>query len=195
MPSQKDHAADDHRDISERRRDDYDDVLAAIFNELRGTRIEAGEISKTFRDLLRFLECTKQKPKVRFWILTEGQDEPIPKAAHMKLSKPIKPGFRRPITITPDEDVDVGANGTFFAIENVAGDSTTTVDPASTATSLKFYINGDGSTGDKAIRVSADGHIGDGDQPVTLDIEFTVATPDATSLANLVEGVDEPIPA
>lgn len=200
MPAKPDH--DDHRDISEHRRDDYDEILKCIFNELHGTRREAEsanvylcKMHQDFRDLLRFLECTKQKPKVRFWILTEGQDEPIPKAAHMKLSKPIKPGFRRPITITPDEDVDVNNSGTFLAIENVTGDSTTTVDPASTAKSLKFYINGDGSTGDKAIRVSADGHIGDGDQPVTLDIEFTVATPDATSLANLVEGVDEPIPA
>lgn len=113
----------------------------------------------------------------------------------MKLATPIKPGFRRPITITPDEAVDVNNTGTFLAIENVTGDSTTTVDPTSTATSLKFYINGDGSTGDKAIRVSVDGHVGDGDQPVTLDIEFTVASKDATSLANLVEGADEPIPA
>lgn len=113
----------------------------------------------------------------------------------MKLSKPIKPGFRRPITITPDEPVDVNDSGTFLQVENVTGDSTVTVNPASTATSLQFYINGDGSTGDKAIRVRADGHVGDGDQPVTLDIEFTVANPDATSLANLVEGADEPIPA
>lgn len=197
------HNEDDHRKISEREHHhDDEQVLVAMFNELRGIRMEAVEVAgqlaclnKHFRGLLSVLECSQQKPKVRFWLLTEGQDERIPRTAHMKLSKPIKPGFRRPITITPDEPVDVGASGTFLSIENVAGDSTTTVDPASTATSLKFYINGDGSTGDKAIRVSADGHVGDGDQPVTLDIEFNVSTPDATSLANLVEGTDEPIPA
>lgn len=87
------------------------------------------------------------------------------------------------------------ASGAFLTIENVTGDSTTTVDPTSTAKSLKFWVNGDGSTGDKAIRVSADGHVGDGEQTVTLDIEFTVANKDATSLANVTEGVDEPIPA
>jgi len=147
---------------------------------------------------LRGLFCKaigcKQQKQVRFWTVTEGQDERIP-SAKMKLSKPIKPGFRRPITITPDEPVDVNNSGTYLAIENVTGDSTTTVDPTSTAVSLKFWINGDGSTGDKAIRVSADGHVGEGEQTVTLDIEFSVANPDATSLAALVEGPDEPIPA
>lgn len=191
------HGRDDHQQISNRDEDrerGYERKSLLILTDIRDEIIAA---RKDFRDLLRFLECTPQpKPKVRFWLITEGRDEPIaPKATRMKLATPIKPGFRRPITITPDEDVDVGANGTFFAIENVTGDSTTTVDPASTAKSLKFYINGDGSTGDKAIRVTADGHLGDGDQPVALDIEFTVAAKDATSLANLVEGADEPIPA
>lgn len=145
------------------------------------------------RELLCKVICGKQHKQVRFWTVTEGQDERIP-SAKMKLSKPIKPGFRRPITITPDEPVDVNNSGTFLSIENVTGDSTTTVDPTSTATSLKFWINGDGSLGSKAIRVSADGHVGDGEVTVTLDIEFEVANPDATSLANLVEGADEPIP-
>lgn len=153
---------------------------------------------KELRELLcKAIRCcdeSQPQPPVRFWHILEGQDEPIP-VTYMKLATPIKPGFRRPITITPDEAVDVNNTGTFLAIENVTGDSTTTVDPTSTATSLKFYLNGDGSTGDKAIRVSVDGHVGDGDQPVTLDIEFTVASKDATSLAALVEGVDEPIPA
>lgn len=112
----------------------------------------------------------------------------------MKLTKPIKPGFRRPFTITPDEAVDVRSDGSFFAVETVAGDSTVTIDPTSTATALKGWFNGDGATGDKSFRISADGHIGDGDIAVTLDVDYTVATPDAT-LLTLAEGVDEPIPA
>jgi len=111
----------------------------------------------------------------------------------MKLDKPIKPGFRRPFTITPDEAVDVNDSGTYVQVENVAGDSTVTIDPASTATSIKGWLNGDGATGDKAVRFTADGHIGDGDQPVSLDVEYTVATPDATILG-FKEGVDEAIP-
>jgi len=111
----------------------------------------------------------------------------------MKLQKPLKPGFRRPFTITPDEAVDVNDSGTFVKVEIVAGDSTVTIDPASTATSIKGWLNGDGATGDKAVRFTADGHLGDGDQPVSLDVEYTVANPDATTLG-FAEGTDEPIP-
>jgi len=112
----------------------------------------------------------------------------------MKLNKPIKPGWRRPFTITPDEPVDVQANGQFFTAEVISGDSTVTHDPTSTATSLKGYFNGDGATGLKSIRLKADGHVGEGEQEVTLDVDYDVATPDATSIANMVEGTDELIP-
>jgi hypothetical protein len=112
----------------------------------------------------------------------------------MKLTKPIRPGFRRPFTITPDEAVDVNDSGTFVKVEVLSGDSTVTIDPASTSTSIKGWLNGDGATGAKAVRFTADGHVGEGDQPVTLDVEYEVATPDATSLAAFAEGVDEPIP-
>lgn len=112
----------------------------------------------------------------------------------MKLTKPLKPGFRRPFTITPDEPVDVNDSGTFVKVENVAGDSTVTIDPTSTATSIKGWINGDGATGDKAVRFVADGHLGDGDQPVSLDVEFTVANPDATILGFSEGAADELIP-
>lgn len=102
--------------------------------------------------------------------------------------------MRRPFTITPDHPVDRMANGTFIAVEVILGDSTVTIDPASTATSIKGWINGDGATGTKAVRFSADGRVGDGEQTVTLDVEFDVASPDATTLG-FIEGVDEPIPA
>lgn len=134
-----------------------------------------------------------RKPKARLPI-SFGTDEPILKD-EMKLSKPLKPGFRRPFTITPDEAVDINANGTYVAVEIVSGDSTVTIDPASSATSIKGWLNGDGATGDKAVRFTADGHLGEGDQPVSLDVEYTVSNPDATSLAAFTEGVDEPIPS
>lgn len=142
--------------------------------------------------LCGFLKC-EQKPRVRLWLITFEADQPIPKENKMKLDRPIKPGFRRPFTITPDEAVDQTDSGTFVNVEIVAGDSTVTIDPASTATSIKGWLNGDGATGDKAVRFTADGHIGDGDQPVSLDVEYTVATPDATILG-FKEGTDEAIP-
>jgi hypothetical protein len=126
-------------------------------------------------------------------VITFGQDEPIPKDT-MKLAKPIKPGFRRPFTITPDEPVDQNNSGSFVSVEVLSGDSTVTIDPASTATSIKGWLNGDGATGAKAVRFSADGHVGEGEQTVTLDVEYDVATPDAT-LLGFTEGTDEPIPA
>lgn len=111
----------------------------------------------------------------------------------MKLTKPIKPGFRRPFTITPDEPVDINDSGTYVKVEVLSGDSTVTIDPASTAKSIKGYLNGDGATGEKAVRFTADGHVGDGEQAVSLDVEYAVSTPDATTLG-FVEGTDEPIP-
>lgn len=153
--------------------------------------------TREFRELFcRFLGCEKPqpKPKVRFWSIAFEADEPLPKAPHMKLARPIKPGFRRPFTITPDEPVDVNDSGTFVKVEVLNGDSTVTIDPASTATSIKGWINGDGATGSKAVKFIADGHVGDGDQPVSLDVEFEVANPDATILGFSEGAADEPIP-
>lgn len=144
--------------------------------------------------LCRLIGCSKHQDKpVRFWLLETGPDEPLPNK-NMQLSKPIKPGFRRPFTITPDEPVDTRASGQFFDTTVTAGDSTVTYDPTSTASLLKGWFNGDGATGHKAVQIAADGHVGDGDQEITLDVEYDVENPDATSLAALVEGTDEPIP-
>jgi len=141
--------------------------------------------------LCGLLKCEKQK--VRIWTLLEGQDESIPKGNIVKLSKPIKPGFRRPLTLTPDEAVDQRADGTFALVEVTTGDSQLVYNPESTEKSIKVWAYGDGAIGDKAGRITVDGHIGDGDVPVAIDIEWTVANPDATALT-LVEGTDEPIP-
>lgn len=149
-----------------------------------------------FRDLLcRLLGCKNvRQTKPRLWLITLGADEPIPKVSYMKLTKPLKPGFRRPLTITPDEPVDQMTDGAFVKAEVISGDSTVTIDPSSTAKEIKVFLNGDGAIGDKSVRFTVDGHVGDGDQPVSLDVDFTVANPDATSLT-IAEGTDEPIPA
>lgn len=140
--------------------------------------------------LCNFLKCKGQSNRLR---IAFGADEEIPRAI-MKLTKPIKPGFRRRFTITPDEPVDKNADGQFVSVEVLTGDSTVTINhEESTARSIVGWINGDGATGEKAVRFSADGHLGDGEQKVTLDVEFNVATPDATILG-FAEGPDEPIP-
>jgi hypothetical protein len=144
------------------------------------------------KGLLRgLLKCEKQK--VRIWTITVDPDEPIPKE-QMKLAKPLKPGFRRPVTLTPDEDVDQGADGTFASIEILSGDSQVVYNPESTAKSIKVWFYGDGATGDKSARITVDGHIGEEDVPVSVDIDWTVATPDATTFKTIVEGEDEAIP-
>jgi hypothetical protein len=141
------------------------------------------------------LTSGKQKP-VRLWLLTIGHDEPM-KGKHMlvKLTKPLAPGFRRAITITPDEAVDRREDGSYCTPSTVDGDSTGTVLPSSTATKIDGFINGDGSLGDKTVRFTCDGHVGEGDVPVTVDVGYTVASPDATELKVVETGApDEPIP-
>lgn len=145
-------------------------------------------------DLLRrILGCKKQEQKGLF-MLTVGLDEPITKEnMEVTWAKPIKPGFRRPFTLTPDEAVDVRGDGSFAGWEAVEGDSTALIKPESTAKSIQGYINGDGALGAKRIRLKVDGHVGDGDVEITLDVLFQVASADATTLT-VAEGVDEPIP-
>ena len=151
--------------------------LKGSANELRGF-------------LCRLLGCCPPKRNVLH--ITFGKDEPIPKHI-MKLSKPIAPGFRRPFTITPDEPVDKRPDQSYVQVDVLAGDSTVTIDPTSTATEIKGFLNGDGATGDKSVQFTVDGHLGDGDQPVTLTVDYAVATPDATVLG-FTEGTDEKIP-
>lgn len=154
-----------------------------------------------FRDLLcRLLGCNKPKPRDRLFVLEiEGEDEPIPKETKMrvKLSKPIKPGFRRKVNITPDEKVDVRADGSFAGIEAVEGDSTVVVRPESTAEKIQLYVNGNGTLGTgKVARVVADGHVGEGEAVISLELEWDVVSPDATQFNPAIEeeGEDEPIP-
>jgi hypothetical protein len=128
--------------------------------------------------------------------LKEGRDEPIPKKEHMAytLKTPIKVGYRRPITLVPDEALDIMANGQYASSEILQGDSTVTVDPASTKNSVKIWVYGDGAMGDKVARVKADGHVGEGEVEITLDLNWTVNHPDATAFGVPAEGADEPIP-
>lgn len=144
----------------------------------------------TLSDLMRLLGLNNRKNRLNLSIT--GGDEPIERKP-MVLEKPIKPGFRRPFTLVPDEPLDAAADGSFVNVEILSGDSTVTISDESTATSIKGWINGDGSLGAKAVRFVADGHVGAGEQVITLDVEFTVAHPDATTLG-LSFGDDEPIP-
>lgn len=112
----------------------------------------------------------------------------------VNLTKPLKPGFRRPISLAADEELDVRGDGSFAAVEVVEGDSTASIKPDSTKTQINAFLNGDGALGDKVIRIKADGHIGDGEAEISVDIGFTVAHPDATAFGTPQEGVDEPIP-
>ncbi len=113
----------------------------------------------------------------------------------VNLSKAIKPGMRRPISVTVDEPVDKRADGSFAEGGQVEGDSTITIRDTSTETQINAYVNGDGSLGSKVVSVTVDGHVGEGDVPLVLEIGFEVAHPDATAFGAVVEGTDEPIPA
>lgn len=154
--------------------------------------------ARSLQELIcRLIGCPAPAPPkpARFWLFSTGPDEPIPQPLPpMRLDKPIKPGFRRPFTITPDEPVDLNDSGTYVQVEVLSGDSTVTIDPLSAPTLIKGWLNGDGATGEKAVRFSADGHVGEGEQVVSLDVEYSVASPDATTLG-FAAGTDEPIPA
>lgn len=163
---------------------------------------------KEFRDLLcHGLGCHKaQKPKDRLFVLEiEGVDEPIPKGPKMrvKLSRPIKPGERRRVNLTPDEPLDRREDGTFAAVENVEGDSTVALRVnaegvhESDAKKIRLWVNGDGALGTgKVNRIKADGHVGPEVVEISLELEHDVASKDATEFSSTVEeeGADEPIP-
>ena len=156
---------------------------------------------KDFKDLIIniFTGCCdpSEKPKQRLFVFATGHDEPIPQEIPMEvtLAKPIKPGFRRSFTVGTDEAIDKQPDGTYAKSETLEGDSTAPVIlPESTDKLLTGWIYGDGSIGAKKARVTVDGHVGDGDVAITLDISYEVASADATAFQNFAEGADEPIP-
>jgi hypothetical protein len=110
------------------------------------------------------------------------------------LTKPIKPGFRRPISLVPDEALDQQPGGGFATIETLSGDSTSFISPDSTAMKVNAFLNADGATGENVVLIRADGHLGDGVQEISQEIAYTVANPDATQFGPVTEGADEPIP-
>jgi len=140
----------------------------------------------------------KKKKPIRLIVFATGHDERIPKEPpnmEVTLSKPIKPGFRRAFTVGIDEAVDKQPDGSYAKSEVLEGDSRAAeVLPESTATELKGWIYGDGAIGAKKDRITVDGHVGDGDVPITLDISYEVQSPDATAFQNFTEGPDEAIP-
>lgn len=157
-----------------------------------------------FREVLcRLLGCSHHphphpEPKARLIVLTLDCDEPIPAPEPMPnvtLTTAIKPGFRRPFTLTFDEPVDLRPDGvSYVSTEIIDGDSTVVLTEQS-KTGAKGFLNGDGSIGAKTVRFSADGHVGDGDVEITLDVTFPVASPDATVIGFKESGPDGGIPA
>jgi hypothetical protein len=135
-----------------------------------------------------------RKPRKGLWLLSTGPDEPIKKDPMVVNLKPIKPGFRRPFTLTTDEPVDLRADGVnYFTATPTTGDSTI-VFTSQTATGAAGFVNGDGAIGDKVVQISADAHVGEGDVEITLDVAYTVQNPDATEIGFTLGGPDEPIP-
>jgi hypothetical protein len=139
----------------------------------------------------------KNKP-IRLIVFATGHDERIPKEPpdmEVTLAKSLKPGFRRAFTVGIDEAVDKQPDGSYAKSEVLEGDSRAAeILAESTATLLKGWIYGDGSIGKKKDRITVDGHVGDGDVSITLDVSYEVASPDATEFQNFTEGADEPIP-
>lgn len=152
-------------------------------------------LMKAFRDLIINIGEGCRCNHRAIWLLYEGQDQPIPKLNMLvTLATPIKPGFRRPLTLVPDEALDAMPGGVFATAEILSGDATFVIDATSTNKSIKAWAYGDGAIGENTARVHADGHIGEGAVEVTLDIAWTVNHPDATAFGPVQEGPDEPIP-
>jgi hypothetical protein len=136
----------------------------------------------------------RKRAKKGLWLLTLEPDEPIKKENMEVNLKPIKPGYRRPFTLTTDEPVDLRADGVnYFTATSIQGDSTI-VFTTQSATGASGFVNGDGAIGDKVVQISADAHVGEGDVEITLDVSYTVQNPDATEIGFSLGGPDEPIP-
>lgn len=160
--------------------------------------------SKELREFLCRVIC-KQQPRARLWVFHEGADKPIterPTVMLVKLSKPIAPGFYRECSIATDEAVDVDAAGVVARSETIVGDSSparvrTTSDPERPSTSklINFDVMGDGAIGAKQTNITVDGHVGDGEVAITLEVEYEVANKDATEFVSgsLIEGADKAI--
>jgi hypothetical protein len=112
-------------------------------------------------------------------------------------TKPIKPGFRRKFTLTPDEPVDELEGGGFAVGAVVEGDSSApTINDTSTEKKITGWVNGDGALGDKVVSVQVDAHVNEGVVPLVVEIAYSVAHKDATEL-KVDEGAvadDEEIP-
>jgi len=116
----------------------------------------------------------------------------------VQLKKSIKPGYRRKLTLTPDEAVDVLDSGAFAVGAVVEGDSSApTISPDSSQKEIVIYVNGDGALGDKVVSVQVDAHVGPDVTPLVVEIGYTVAHKDATTVevAEAPESQDELIPA
>lgn len=173
----------------------HDETALAILQGASEIKEGLLAVARSIGELNSKPECNK--PKVNLWLFQTGHDEPIEKVITMEvtLSKPIKPGFRRAFTVGMDEPVDAQPDGSFATSEVTVGDSRAAeILPTSTNKQLNGWIYGDGSIGAKQDRIVCDGHVGAGEVPFELLINYEVQSPDATAFTDFKEGADEAIP-
>ena len=156
---------------------------------------------KFLRKLIREI-CRELKIQPFITLCTCGSgDEVIIKDTMPRLviTKPIKPGFKRKIKLTSDEPLDLKSEGVYFEVAKVSGDADLPVaDGAQSPGAANFWLLG--STGasigtPQVFSFSGDGHVGDGEAVIAVEVEYTVNHPDATEITAVVTEIeqDEPI--
>lgn len=121
---------------------------------------------------------------------------------HVTIKSPIKPGERRAFTITPAHPVTVQPGNVYAKASVIDGDSSApTINPESTDKKITGFLHGDGSLGEKRVRLHIGAHLGKPNKDGTpgpaaaqdVDITYTVGHPDATTLT-FADGSDTPEP-
>lgn len=148
-------------------------------------------LKKICRELLRDNKVTVCVCGCADVAITERKTVP-----RLVIAKPIKPGFKRKLTIKADEPLDADQNNQFLEIKRISGEATSPkIVGESTPTQTTVYLYGDGGIGSNVFEFSADGHVGEGAVVITLEVEYAVAHPDATELSVVEDEAteDEPI--
>jgi len=158
------------------------------------------EIQKLVRVVRELVEVLTKPKEPHVWVITLDADVPIKKENQIMplivLTRPIAPGFMRPITLTPDHAVDVRADGSFCTASVISGDSSVPrINPTSTNIAITGFLMGDGAVGTKVVSFAVDGAVGARDVEITQEVQYEVSAPDATALvvADNAANVDVPI--
>jgi hypothetical protein len=108
------------------------------------------------------------------------------------LAKPIKPGFKRKLSIKSDEPLDADQNNQFLEVKRISGEaSAPKIVGESTPTQTTVYLYGDGGIGTNVFLFEADGHVGEGAVVISLEVEYAVSHPDATVLEVAEEATED----